>query len=103
MHTHLEHFVQFWSPLSRKDIEKVERIQRRIIKIITKLRNKLYEEQLTKLDLFPLTKLRLRGDLIAVFKIFKGYTNVNPDSYFTVDRTNITRNKSQNNWETLSN
>ena len=37
-------------------------------------------------------KQRLRGDLIAVFKIFKEYTNVNPDTYFAVDQTNITRN-----------
>ena len=75
-----------------KGIEKLEKIQRRVTKIISKLRNKPYEERLRDLNLYPQTKRRLRGDLTAVFKIFKGFFHANPDAYFTVYRSNITKN-----------
>ena len=41
---HLEYCIQFWSLYYRKDINKLERIQRRITKMIPRLRNKSYEE-----------------------------------------------------------
>ena len=88
---HLEYCVQFWSPYYRKDIEKLERIQRRVTKMIPRLRNKPYEERLKELNLFSLTKRRLRGDLITVFKIFRGFTNINPNDYFSTDESRITR------------
>ena len=61
--------------------------------MIPRLCNKPYKKRLTELNFFPLTKLRLGEDLVAVFKIFKGCSKANPDAYFTVDCTaNITRN-----------
>ena len=84
--------VQFWSPYYRKDIDKLERVQQRITKMVPRLQNISYEERLEELNLFSLSKRRLRGDLIEVFKIFKGFDNINVDDYFTVDRSNVTRN-----------
>ena len=61
-------------------------------KLIPRLRNKPYEERLSELNLFSLTKRRLRGDLIEVFKIIKRIENMNMEKYFTIDTSNITRN-----------
>ena len=34
---------------------------------------------------------RMWGDVIEMFKIYKGFDNINAEEYFTVDRSNITR------------
>ena len=39
---HLDHAVQFWSPHLRRDIDKMEKLQRRATKIIPEIRNHSY-------------------------------------------------------------
>ena len=89
---HLEYCVQCWSPYYKNDIEKLEGVQQRVTKLIPRLWNKPYEDRLSELNLFSLTKWRLRSKLNEFFKIIKGIENMDMGKYFTVDTSNITRN-----------
>ena len=70
-------------------MKTVDQIQRKLTQIIPRLHNKPYEEHLKEPNLLTLTIYRVKGDLIAVSRIFKGFTNVYPDVSFTVDLSDI--------------
>ncbi|GAB0178433.1 mitochondrial enolase superfamily member 1 [Grus japonensis] len=71
---HLEYCLQLWGPQCRRDMELLERVQRKTIEKIRGLEQLSYEDRLRELALFSLEKRWLQGDPIAAFQYLKGPT-----------------------------
>ena len=98
---HLEYAVQFWSPDLRRDIDKLERVQRKATKMIPEIRNPSHQQRLKELELISLVQRRLRGQLIEVFKYLNRFNNISPIDLFDYDFNDRTRNNGKNTSEKI--
>ena len=73
---HLEYCTPAWNPSLKKDISRLERVQRRATKIVPCLKNLDYSARLTAIGITSLKRRRDRGDLIQMFKITSGQNAV---------------------------
>jgi ribonuclease P/MRP protein subunit RPP40 len=79
---HLEYCGPAWRPYLRKDVETVEKIQRRFTKMIKGLEGLSYEERLKSLGMITMEMRFHRNDLIMVYKILTGKIDVDPGIFF---------------------
>ena len=70
--SYLDYCVQAWRPHLRKDIELLEKVQRRTTRLIDVCKGKEYEDRLRMVRLTSLEKRMQRADMLEVFKITRG-------------------------------
>ena len=78
--------------LQNRDIDKMEKIQRRATKMIPEIRNHSYHRRIQDHDLISLVQRRLRGQLIEVFKQLNRFTTASARGLFDYDLNDRTRN-----------
>ena len=86
--------MQFWSLQLRKDIDAIEKIQRRATRWIPGLARLSYEERLKETELYSRERRQLRGDMIEMFKIMKGKDKISTDELFNRVDSDRTRGHS---------
>ena len=87
----LEYCIQAWRPYLRKDIDKIERVQRRATKLISECRFLPYKDRLQYSGLTTLEDRRDRGDMIEVFKLIKGVTKMDSTKLINISSNTRTR------------
>ena len=87
----LDYCVQGWRPYLRKDIDQLEKVQRRATKLISECKGLNYSQRLELTGLTTLEKRRDRGDMIEVFKILKGFNKVDSSKFFKLSENTKTR------------
>jgi len=85
----LDYCIQAWRPYLKKDIDLLEKVQRRATRLMTSDKSLSYTDRLQKFGLTTLETRRLRGDLIEVFKMFKGFDNIKLNDFFKLSSTTL--------------
>ena len=73
----LEYVISSWSPYCVKDINELEKVQRRATRMVPELRGFSYAHSLNKMDLTNLQIRKRRDDFIQMFKIINNLEKVN--------------------------
>ena len=73
--SNLEYCSIIWSPFTKRNIEKLERVQRRATKFILKIEDP-YDTRLKKLNMLSLEQRRFMSDVVFLFKALNGLVNI---------------------------
>ena len=66
----------------KKDCEVLEKVQRRLMRMLSDVKGETYEDKLEDAGLSTLKERRKRGDLIEAYKTMKGFNKVERSSWF---------------------
>jgi len=70
--SHSDYCSSVWSPYMKKDIEALEKVQKRATKILPQLKHMNYSDRLKACKLPRLHYRRIRGDMTETYKIMTG-------------------------------
>jgi len=79
---HFEYCIQVLAPYFKKDIDVLEKVQRRATKLVWCTKNLSYEQRLEYLGLYSLSRRRQRGDLIETYKILRNTEDIDYRKFF---------------------
>jgi len=79
----LETAAPVWNPTKREDVNRIEKVQKRALRMISDLGSLSYEDRLKTLGIQSLEDRRRRGDAIEAFKTLNGFNNVDPREWFS--------------------
>jgi len=92
----LEYGSIIWSPHTVMDIKKIEKVQARMCRMIPELKGRSYQEQLSDLGILSLETRRLRYQLIMIYKMCKGFINMDPSELFDMKNDRRLRGHAMN-------
>ena len=78
----LEFAVAAWSPWQEGDIKSLEKVQERLVRMLSDVRGSTYEERVADAGLTTLKERRVRGDAIETFKSLNGFNRVKKENWF---------------------
>ena len=79
---HLDYCSPVWRPYLQKDINLIEKVQKRATRMVEGFRGVDYFSRLKSMRLTTLETRRLRADLIEVFKIVNGFEGLREEQFF---------------------
>jgi hypothetical protein len=85
----LEYNSPVWSPHLLKDINLIEKVQRRFTKRLPGMSTLSYEDRLSTLSMERLEARRLRADLLTAYKIIFGLTIIDSATFFKFNECTI--------------
>ena len=85
----LDYGAKSWSPHLVRDIQALERVQRRATKLVPGLTQLPYESRCQRLGLQTLEERRVRGDMIQTFKLLHGYEDVHYTRFFELSANHL--------------
>ena len=90
----LEFSSVIWSPHTKKDINRIESVQRKFTRAVCNLRGCTYEERLLNLGLDSLLCRRIKADLILCYKMLHGLIYIGATCSIVPSQTAFTRGHS---------
>ena len=79
----LDFAASVWSPWTEREKETLEKVQKRLVRLVSDTTGGTHEERLRSIGLWTLEERRTRGDAIETFKTIKGFNRVDKDKWFS--------------------
>ena len=77
----LDYCIPVWRPYTKKDIAKLEKVQKRFIKMIEGFKKRTYEDRMKRLGLTTIEHRHYRADMIQVYRILNDKKQVFPEDF----------------------